>query len=127
MFLHLLQVQKLRTLLHLIGQLLLKIIPQGFQLGLVPRLHILSQFVPLLIILMNLLVPNLVEGSHLILVRAVQIVPLLVVPHLHLVDSSCLQIFLELLGGNPQILRLHIIPILLVIMHLTQCLVQERL
>ena len=86
--LHFLQVQKLRTLLNFIRQLFFKIIPQSIQLGLMSPLHILRQFISLLIVLRNLLVPKFIKSPQIILMGSVKIAPLLIVPQLHLVNPS---------------------------------------
>lgn len=127
MFLHLLEVEELGGLLDLEGELLLELCPEVIALILVPSLHVSHHLLSLLRELAQLLIPKPIEISELVLVGAVEVVVLLVVALLHLVNAAGLEIPLELLGGEPVVLSLDVVTILLVFVHLREGLVQGGL
>ena len=127
MLLHLLEVQELGGLLDLEGELLLQLRPEVVALVLVPPLHVPDHLLSLLREVAELLVPEGVEIPELVVVGAVEVAVLLAVALLHLEDAPGLEVALELLGGQPVILRLDVVAVLLVLVHLRQRLVQRSL
>jgi hypothetical protein len=125
--LHLLKVQELRRFLDAIWQLLLHLVPQLSLIGLVTRLHIPQQLVPLKVVLVQLLLPERVETVEFVLVRLVEVVLFLVVPLLHLVNSAGLEVLLEFLGVEAGSLGLNVVGTLLVFLHLGEGAVEEGL
>lgn len=91
------------------------------------RLHVSNQFLPFLAILIQFLVPKIVESLQLIFPSSGQISFFLMMLLLHLVNPPCFQIFLKLLRHNPQLLCLDIIPSLLMLSHLCQSLIERSL
>jgi len=88
LLLHLLEVEELGTLLHLVRQLLLQLVPQRLQLGLVLPLHLLHQPLPLPLVLAQLAVGEGREGVELFLVGVGEVALLLGVALLHFVDPA---------------------------------------
>lgn len=104
--------------------MLLEFRPEVIALILVPSLHISHHLLSLLRELAQLLIPEPIEISEFVLVGTVEVVVLLVVALLHLVYAARLEIPLELLGGEPVVLGLDVVAILLVLVHLRKGLVE---
>ena len=56
-----------------------------------------------------------------------QVVVFLIVPEFHLIDSSGFKILFELIGGLSEILGLDIVPVFLMLIHLSEGLVEDCL
>jgi hypothetical protein len=93
-FLHLLEVEKLRAFLHSVREFFFEVVAEGFQLRLVAGLPLYDPIFAFLAEHCCLFVEKVLGGLELVLVCTREVVVLLVVSLLHLIDLSCLQFVL---------------------------------
>ena len=117
MLLHFPEVEQLRALLELGGEVHLEMLALVGLLLLVAGGHFLFLLAPINIHILRLLVPEVIKADQLIGVSLCQVILLLFVPLPHLPQLLTQHILLQLLDLEPALLRLNIFPVHLMNFH----------